>query len=400
MAISPLIWPIHGTIDGRPNVETPARAELNPGGRFDFLVSRVGSGTAQPGIPAVLLVRHLLSIGLVAAIGLENLSKASSPLGKGYRLMRHVTRHAMVTCVVLVFLIGQWGCVTVTSGPPPSEPPSGPPPMLTDSARANLGTIRVITTRVVAETHLEGPTSGKGSGIGKGTAGGFLGCIQGGAPAGGEGVVVGILLSPVCALGGGIYGAVAAESSERVEETEATLNKAVVDLNIQEALRDRVFQIAQQETRYPLGLITGNVPSARNTLVADRSSPDQDTDTILEVSVPRFGLESGGINPPLPLVVTAHATLMDSPREWFRINPPLPLVVTAHARLVGVADGTEFYAAQWTYRSGTLKFVDWAANNAQPFRTELERAVQTLAETIVEELFLLYRIPEVEIKSP
>jgi hypothetical protein len=82
------------------------------------------------------------------------------------------------------------------------------------------------------------------------------------------------------------------------------------------------------------------------------------------------------------------------------INPPLPLVVTAHARLVRVADGTELYAAPWTYRSGTRKFVEWAANNAQPLRTELDRAVQTLAETIVEELFLLYRIPEVENKSP
>ncbi len=281
--------------------------------------------------------------------------------------MRHVTRHTMVTCVVLAFLIGQWGCATV---------PTGPPPMLTDSARANLGTIGVVTTRVAAETHLEGPTSGKGSGAGKGAAGGFLGCILGGAHGGAYGAALGILLSPVCALGGGIYGAIAAETSERVEEAEATFNKAVVDLNIQEAMRDRVFQIAQQETRYPLALLTGQGPNAREAAAADRSSARQETDTILEVSVPRFGLVGGGI------------------------NPPLPLVVTAHARLVRVADGTELYTAPWTYRSGTRKFVEWAANNAQPLRTELDRAVQTLAETIVEELFLLYRIPEVENKSP
>lgn len=281
--------------------------------------------------------------------------------------MRHVTRHAMVTCFVLAFLIGQWGCATV---------PTGPPPMLTDSARANLGTIGVAATRVAAESHLEGPTSGKGSGTGKGAAAGFLGCILGGAQAGGYGAAVGILLSPVCALGGGIYGAIAAETSERVEEAEATLNKAVVDLNIQEAMRERVFQIARQETRYPLVLLTEQDPSARDAVVAGRSSAGQETDTILDVSVTRFGLEGGGI------------------------NPPLPLVVAAHARLIRVSDGTEFYTASWTYRSGTRKFLEWAANNAEPLRAELDRSVQTLAEAILEELFLLYRIPDVQTESP
>lgn len=206
---------------------------------------------------------------------------------------------------------------------------------------------------------------------------GFLGCVLGGAAAGGYGgAAAGILLSPACALGGAVYGAIAAETSEKVEEAEATLNKAVVDLNIREAIRDRLFQIAHQETRYALTLLIGQAPAARDAVVADRSSARQETDTILEVSVPRFGLEGGGI------------------------NPPLPLVVTAHARLVRGADGTQLYAAAWTYRSGTRKFLEWAANNGQPLRAELERAVQTLAETIVEELFLLYRIPDVENKSP
>lgn len=292
----------------------------------------------------------------------EKLGKESKLIGKGYRQMRHVTRHAMVTCLILAFLIGQWGCATRRYTPPSP---------LSEQVRADLGTIGVVSARFAPETQLEAPTSGKGSGAAKGAVKGFLGSIGVGLDnvhsSDSSGLVLGIVLAPVFALGGAVYGTIAAESGQKVQEAQSTLNKAVADLNIPEAMRDRVFQIAQQETRYPLVLLTEQAPSGREAVFAD---------TILEVSVPRFGLEGGGI------------------------NPPLPLVVTAHARLVGVADGTEIYAAQWTYRSGTLKFVDWAANNAQPLRTDLERAVQTLAETIVEELFLLYRIPDVENKSP
>ena len=169
---------------------------------------------------------------------------------------------------------------------------------------------------------------------------------------------------------GGAYGASEGETTETVEETEATLNRAVVDLNIQEAMRDRLFQIAQQETRYPLVLLTEQASSARDAVVVGGSSARQETDTTLKVCVPGFGLEGG------------------------EINSPVQLFVIAHARIVKVSDGTELYADRWTYWGGSRKFVDWAADNAQPLRTELERAVQTLAETIVEELFLVYRIPD------
>lgn len=267
--------------------------------------------------------------------------------------MRHVTRHTIVPCFALAFLVGLWGCATprYTVSPLPSE-----------EVKGTIGSVGVVVSETVsAESHLEGPTSGKGSGAAKG----FLGCIAAGGRSGDAGALgFAIAISPFCAM----YGAIAAESAGKVQDAEAILNKGVADWNINETIRDGVFQIAHKETQHPFVLMTEQGPDARDAVVTAGGEPD----TILEVGVARFGLEGEGI------------------------NPPLPLFVTAHARLVRVADGTEIYAASWTYRSRSRKFLEWAANNAQPLRAELDRAIQTLAEVMVEELFLLYRIPEPE----
>lgn len=74
--------------------------------------------------------------------------------------------------------------------------------------------------------------------------------------------------------------------------------------------------------------------------------------------------------------------------------------MSTRARLVRVDDGAELYTREWVYRSGTRKFVEWAANNAQPLRDELDRGLQALAEQIVDELFLLYLMPTIEKGSP
>lgn len=289
--------------------------------------------------------------------------------GKGYcgwwiagtRLARPI-----ITLLSITLLTGQWGCALA---PKDSSPPHFPPSLLSEEVREDLGAIGVVSVDVVPEAHLEAPTSGKGSGAGKGAATGFFSMIAAGLQSGdGYGAALGIALAPVVALGGAVYGAVAAESAATVEESEAALQNALANLRIQEALRDRVLQVAKQQTRHHFVLLA----SAFDEEVSYSSLAGEGIDTIIELSAPMLaiGLFSGK-----------------------GINPPLPLFLGACTRLVRVADGAELYSSGWVYRSRTRKFVEWAANNAQPFRDELDRAVLSLAETVVDEMFLQYPLP-------
>jgi hypothetical protein len=180
---------------------------------------------------------------------------------------------------------------------------------------------------------------------------------------------MGIALVPVFALGGAIYGAVVAESAATVAEAEASLSQALTEVKVQEALRDRVLLVARDQTPHPVILLEETGATARTEGVRDPPSAEGASDTFLEVRVAALRFVGGGI------------------------NPPLALVMNVETRLVSAEDRGTLYEATLEYRSRTRKFTEWAADNAQPFREELERAVHSLAERIVEEVFLLYLIP-------
>lgn len=277
-------------------------------------------------------------------------------------------RYFIVILLSSTLLVGQWGCAA-QSPATPRLPPSPP-----DWIRGELRSIGVASTRSMPEVELEAATKGKGSGALKGAAAGFFGSLEAGFQAAAStydpnaaalGLALGIAIAPVAGLFGTVIGVVRAESADTIEEAEASLTHAVLDLQIQERLRDRVFEVAQEQTRYDVVLLPnpGTVGSAM-------APAGERIHTILEIGVPGIGLPGDGI------------------------NPPVPLVMTAHARLVRAADGAELYTRTWAYESKSRQFAEWADDNAQIFRDEVARATQTLSEAIVDELFLLYPIPE------
>lgn len=67
--------------------------------------------------------------------------------------------------------------------------------------------------------------------------------------------------------------------------------------------------------------------------------------------------------------------------------------MTARARLVRTRDAITLHDATVEYRSRRRKFTEWAENDAQLFLAELKRSYRTLAEKIVEDIFLLYVPP-------
>jgi len=279
--------------------------------------------------------------------------------------MRLETRHAIVILASLLLLTGQLGCA---SGPRLLPPPPSA------QVRATLGTIGVISARLAPETTVESPTSGKGSGAAKGAAAGFFGTAVGLGQSGLGYLAVfppaALVLGGVVLTGGlvgGVYGAIAAEDAAKVQEAEAALKNVLATEKIQEAMRERVFRVARDQTRYRFVVLEAPSPTALDEEASYRSLASEGIDTILEISVPIVGLggEPG-------------------------INPPLAVVMTAHTRLVRVGDIAPIYEATFQYRASARTFTEWAVNNAQPFRDGLDHAYQSLAEKIVEELFLLY----------
>jgi hypothetical protein len=68
------------------------------------------------------------------------------------------------------------------------------------------------------------------------------------------------------------------------------------------------------------------------------------------------------------------------------INPQLALCVEAQATLYRVSDGAEIYSFPILYRGEGRKFVDWAANDAKPFREELKRCYRQMGDALVDQL--------------
>jgi hypothetical protein len=253
-------------------------------------------------------------------------------------------RDAATVGLLIGTLLGPWGCSTS----------SHRIPTLSEAVRAEIGTLGVATSSIIPTSDLKSPTSGRGSGAAKGAG------LAAGAMAA-EKPPFGLVLAPVAALGGAIYGAIVAPSAQKVKEAETALASAFTDLKVQEAIHDQVLQAARGRIGHPV-VSLGETP---------------DVDTILEISVPSVRL--------------AGAAALD-------INPPLQLVVLACPRLVRRADGVQLYPSESNppavvHMSPSRKFLEWGGEDARLFREEMERGYRNLADRVVEELFMGFHPP-------
>lgn len=287
------------------------------------------------------------------------------------------TKTAAVVLLVAGCL-GPWGCALKH------------PRQATYDVRAQSNTIALPAARFLPDTELEMPGKGRGAATGAGygaAAGAVPGlAITGGVAKGcsvvGQGrgnpvalVCVGLVLTglgvaaaggAVGALGGAAYGAVTAEPASALSAAEREIRGAVVTLQVQEALRDRVLQIVASD-RSPVKLIALDDagPTAINEPIGYGALTAEGIDTVVEVSVPKIGLVGKG-----------------------SIHPPLRLLMTARARVIRTADGAELYAETFEYHGDDqYKFVEWGAEEGKVFRQALDEGIYGLASDIARALF-------------
>lgn len=170
---------------------------------------------------------------------------------------------------------------------------------------------------------------------------------------------------------------------KNLSKANASMSETISKLNLQEELRTRVVQQAVERTSLPIKLVQKPLPLGREKefsrmscvmaatlawLPPGQTAADylagQGFDTVLELHLVNPGLKGPG-----------------------KINPPLALCSDVRASLFEVGSGRELWRGTARYRSAKHKFTEWAADEAQLFRGELDHCVGSLAEQIVVQLF-------------
>jgi hypothetical protein len=259
----------------------------------------------------------------------------------------------------IALMIVPFGCV---------HRPQVKTPLFPKFTEAELGTVAVVSAFFDPEFKCPHKPMTKGKAAGVGALEGFFASIQGGAMGGNPLVgALGIALSPVFAAGGAIYGAIEGETTKTIRKTEETLNHCVAAFRAQEVMQERVLSLVRERSRCTFVVPDQCGPNVLDEETSYDSLVQKGVDTVLEISVRKFGLW----------------------REKDAIDPPLSLFMTVSIRLIRVKDNAALSSQTFRYESEEKqKFTKWAKNDAQPFKEELDRCFKSLAQRIVVELFI------------
>jgi hypothetical protein len=239
-----------------------------------------------------------------------------------------------------------------------------PPPLPSEEIRAGLGTIGVFSVQHTFKPNLTPLAKGPSEGALTGAADTAMEAGRG-APT----HPITCLACPFIMLGGAavgsVVGATKAVSVEEAEPMEASIRNAFSELRIEETMAELILRDSRELTDYTF------YPSWQSVL---RGKVDygpfkgRGIDTALEVAVTCVQFEGG---------------------HWK--DEPAALWVCLHTRLIRTADNTVLYEKGFLYMSPRRRYANWAHDDARLFVEEFERACGTLAEKLIEEIFLRYQ---------
>jgi hypothetical protein len=249
-----------------------------------------------------------------------------------------------------------------------------PVPAVTEAQRECMGRVGVVSLTRAPQSSLDVGARGRLAGASEGAA---AGAVQGLAElfrssgAGYYGAT--IILLPIAAVGGAIYGAMAgaaqAVPEDKAEEMEACLKAVLGEVGEQDKFRTEIIKAVARSGIQGVS----EIPSCRSGVMAkdadDRWCPDAEVETVLEVGLLSVALIGRGGE-----------------------DPQLVLFVQAVARLVDANTNTELYCSRFfTHLTGAKRFSEWNSDGARSLKESYERACQSLARSIVEEVFLIVR---------
>ena len=215
--------------------------------------------------------------------------------------------------------------------------------------------------------------AGAGEGAATGFAQGALGAISGGASTGDPyGLLLGVLLAPVFAVGGGVYGAAAASPSDEVEASIAAI-QAVYDDDtllgqiperLAEDFKDQGFQMATRPSGAPGPVEVGreNTPLFPGQPCSLASGTNR-----LDLTIRYAFRTEGTYTPDLIYGIEVEATAAGPVRE---------------------KGGLDY---RWVYLSPEINFLEVTKNGASALRASIEDTERQFARAIANDLLLAPR---------
>ena len=280
-------------------------------------------------------------------------------------ILKHVLRSHFI--VFRLF----WLCFLLSSVTSCALLPKPP----TETSRGEWESVVIAPARFTPATNFEAFAVGKTKGAAKGAAVGAGLGVAGTAAfavAGGPLTVfiapyLAVAMVPSLAAGMGVLGGAASVTAEQAKAVDALIQENLKALNIQTTIAELVAESARNDTGQALS-INENVGPAALKAKGDYSELAQiGFGGVLEIAATDVGFEGGGKN--------------------------LSFFLVVRARMIHPGDGKQLYDREFVYEGDLYEGKRWAADNAALLEAELHRAYASVAESIVEKVFLLTALP-------
>lgn len=262
--------------------------------------------------------------------------------------------HWLLCCAVLA------GCADLPAPP-------------TELAREGWGRLVIVPAGYPPRSNFRDFAVGEGAGAAGGAAAGATAGLLGSgafAAAGALEAVVApylaVVLVPVMAAGGAYAGSRAAVSQEDAAAIEAVIQRNLADLQLPLGLAKAIGETVEVDTGLRLPLLADAGPAVPEAATDYRALAGQDADSVLEVVATEVGFSGG--------------------RE-------LRFHLVAVIRIVDSRDGHSRYQREFVYQSDPYPAPLWGARQAALLQAELYRALDGIAGSVVEQVFLLTDLP-------
>ncbi|MGH7147104.1 MAG: hypothetical protein ACREIJ_04285 [Nitrospiraceae bacterium] len=284
-------------------------------------------------------------------------------------------RAPAIWLLIILALMVQQGC---TASPGKQWGPWVP--HVTEDVRARVRTIEVAVVEELPRVTVELPSKGAASGAGRKAgkwSGNWVtsaayGLVEGARPRG-EGLPIAttagamLVVTPVVAAAGAVYGAIETPSAETVESQETQVRGVLQVEDLIHRLQNHVLTYVTDRTDMSVSTFprTANDPLGdRETVSASRVSQP---DALLRILVQSIDL-----------------------RGPYDVDPPLALYLEVQATLVAPSVATPLYTHSFHYVTMARPLTEWTADDALVFRRTVDLSLARLAELMVDDLFLTY----------
>jgi len=243
-----------------------------------------------------------------------------------------------------------------------------------ESVREDWGKIAVVPAGYPPQSNIRSFAVGKGEGAAKGAvigaAAGFGAVWVSAAAAGPIALVLAPYLAVITATAEGAAGAYGGSQSAITEQDVAAMEQHVQQnlalLKIPGTLSQAIVETTSLDTGRQLPLLHETGLASAELAPDYRSLAQQDANSVLEVVVTDVGFTGG--------------------RQ-------LRFYMEAAIRVVRVSDSVSLYQREFIYQSDAYTASRWGENKAALFQAELQRAYTSIAESVVEQVFLLTALP-------